>query len=58
MLCIDRDGKRSDELCLEAEGKEDFSLLRMANALKDAIKKNKEKLSKLLEEENLLKNSC
>ena len=54
MMCIGRDGKRSDELSLEAEGKQDFSLLHMANSLKDVIKQNKEKLCKL-QEEDLLK---
>ena len=55
MMCIGRDVKRSDELSLEAEEKQDFSLLHMANSLKDVIKQNNEKLCKLQEEEDLLK---
>ena len=37
MMCIDRDSKRSDELCSKADEKRDFYLVYMANSLKGII---------------------
>ena len=53
---IKKDLKRSDELSFQAESEKDFSLLYMANSLKDLVKeKKKEELVVLDQEERQLK---
>ena len=52
---IEKDLKRSDELSFRAESKKDFSLLHMANSLKDLVKEKKKELVVLDQEEKQLK---
>ena len=52
---IEKDLKRSDELSFRAESEKDFSLLHMANSLKDLVKEKKKELVVLDQEEKQLK---
>ena len=52
---IEKDLKRSDELSFRAESEKEFSLLHMANSLKDLVKEKKKELVVLDQEEKQLK---
>ena len=52
---IKTDLKRSDELSFRAESEKDFSLLHIANSLKDLVKEKKKELVVLDQEEKHLK---
>ena len=52
---IEKDLKRSDELSFRAESEKDFSLLHMANSLKDLVKEKKKELVVVDQEEKQLK---
>ena len=51
MSCIDKDDEGSEKLSVEAGEKEDFSIRHIANSSRGVIKQNKDKFSKLEEEE-------
>ena len=52
---IEKDLKRSDELSFRAESEKEFSLLHMANSLKDLVKEKKKESVVLDQEEKQLK---
>ena len=52
---IKKDLKRPDELSFRTESEKDFSLLHMANSLKDLVKEKKKELVVLDQEEKQIK---
>ena len=55
MSSIEKDIKQSDKLAIQAEAEKDFSVLDMANSLKQLVKEKCEELTVLSKEEKYLK---